>query len=655
MSRQKWMIAVIVSTVLTIVLFAITHANSSGEFVEYPLPLKETSRLFDIGVVDANGDKLLDIYTSNHHFRQSLLINDGRGGYKDVLSEWGLDQSRDFPLAELTFLAPVMERAGVYIYWYGTALVIETRKLAELGPLQGRLSVNDPVEIVNSGGFGVRKQDQATPVSETAVEFSTNGDAKLVLRPGGQGLPVNFQINEQIPLTNLFVGLGRISPKAHKFSLAMQDRHALAWADYNNDGVLDIFIPRGALSGMLRAYPEDISRLINDELFISQAPGKFIDRSTELGVDKRDCSGRHARWLDFNQDGLLDLYVNCHDREHYQGDYPKQLYLQGSSGYLTDAASEVGLGMPDRQIRSFAWIDVDGDGDIDLITVEDEGLFLYRTQEGGSSQELLRALATAENGKVGQSESPKWYYDGKLIVSDYDADGDLDLFSASIRGNTLLSNDNGKLVPIEPRSIGLPASSTTASWVDYDNDGLTDLYTVPHGLFRQKSHLKFEATNLLTFPDGQYQAAISNWFDIDNDGHLDLMLALNKNPDYQRWWELFAEKTRPSTWLVKTYRNKGINNHWLQIELKGIKGNQQGIGAQVTVATTDGGQVQEVGATDGAFFSQGHYRLYFGLGNHEKADSVTIHWSDGYQQEITEVSGDRLLVIQRDKTNGENE
>jgi hypothetical protein len=91
-------------------------------------------------------------------------------------------------------------------------------------------------------------------------------------------------------------------------------------------------------------------------------------------------------------------------------------------------------------------------------------------------------------------------------------------------------------------------------------------------------------------------------------------------------------------------------NHWLQVKLVGQKGNRQAIGARVTVVTPDGRQVQEVGGTDGAFFSQGHYRLYFGLGNHARADVLRIQWPDGDQQEFHDVSGDRLLTIERTET-----
>ena len=93
------------------------------------------------------------------------------------------------------------------------------------------------------------------------------------------------------------------------------------------------------------------------------------------------------------------------------------------------------------------------------------------------------------------------------------------------------------------------------------------------------------------------------------------------------------------------FRNTGTQKHWLLIELVGAAVKRQGIEAQVLVTMPEGMEMKEVGATDGAFFSQGHYRLYFGLGSHEIASSVAIRWSDGYRQELTNVIGDRLLCI----------
>jgi len=67
----------------------------------------------------------------------------------------------------------------------------------------------------------------------------------------------------------------------------------------------------------------------------------------------------------------------------------------------------------------------------------------------------------------------------------------------------------------------------------------------------------------------------------------------------------------------------------------------------VTAETADGLQTQVVGLNDGAFFSQGHYRLYFGLGSRARADVMRIRWPDGQVQELRNVEGDRLHVIRQ--------
>jgi hypothetical protein len=636
---------------VAITVFLVQNTESAGWFDEYPFPLEETHRFFDLGIVDANRDGRLDIYTSNHHFRQALLLADEHGGYRDVLSEWGLDQSSEFPRAELSFTAPVPDKPGLYIYWFGTQVVIHAHGIDNAAHWHGSLQVNDPVEIVKNDGFRIQKQDQVSAVSETTIDFTPARDGQLRMRPGGQGLPITFRLDDAIPLENVYVGLGKVSPAGRTFSLTMRDRHAMAWADYNNDGRLDIFINRGALGGTLRAHTEEMETLLNDELQVSRGEAGFSDIATLAGIQKRGCSGRHARWLDFNHDGLLDLFINCYDRGNVAGDYPKQLYQQDVQGKLHDVAMQAGLGIPDQQTGSFAWFDVDNDADVDLVTFQDEGFFLYRNNGNIFSQESIYLRGLGDAQRIGHTTGNEWFYDGKVSVSDYDADGDLDLFSASKRGNVLLVNDAGTLSPVMPGSIGLPDSSITANWVDYDNDGLPDLHLLPQGLFRQGKDHDFESAQLLEFPTAQYKAAVANWYDMDNDGRPDLLMALSENPDFRHWWNFSSEPKRHRiTWVLKAYRNTGAVNHWLQVKLVGRNGNRQAIGARVTVVTPDGRQVQEVGGTDGAFFSQGHYRLYFGLGNHARADVLHIQWSDGDQQELHNVSGDRLLTIERTET-----
>lgn len=635
-------------------LHLLKYYQSTRGFESYQgAPFKEIHRFFDVGVVDANGDNNLDIYTSNHHFRQSLLLRDAQGGYQDVLSEWGLDQSKEFPMADLSFSAPQLDKPGLYIYWLSTKLLIRTHKMDEIGILYGTLQVLDQIEIFKNDGFVIDKQEQVVlkmdkvTVFNTVLSFTTQGNAYLRTKPDGQGLPLVFKITGDIKPEQIYVGLGKASPDKLAFSLTMLDRHALAWADFNNDGKLDVFINRGALGGTLRAFPDELQKNIKDELLIRNANGKYTDITLEAGINKNACSGRHARWLDFNQDGFLDLYINCYDRGNVSGGFPKQLYIQDATGGLVDQAKETGVGMPDQQIGSFSWLDVDNDGDIDLVTLQNDGFFLYRNAQGYLNKETIhkRQLAGVQ---IGQSAEGKWLYDGKITVADFDSDGDLDIFASSKRGNLFFVNGGGHFSYITPSSVGLPEKSLTASWVDIDNDGLPDLHAVPQGIFKQQKNHAFQATGALSLPDEQYQAAVSNWFDLDNDGKLDLMLTLNKNPEFKPLWELNNKKSLQTTWQVKTLRNtSGAENHWLQLKLMGGLGNKQAIGAQVTVVTSGGQQIQEVGSNEGAFFSQGHYRLYFGLGEHEQIKLIKVRWPNGDEQEFTNVSVDQLVILQQ--------
>ena len=131
------------------------------------------------------------------------------------------------------------------------------------------------------------------------------------------------------------------------------------------------------------------------------------------------------------------------------------------------------------------------------------------------------------------------------------------MFSASKTGNTLLLNDgNGRFSVVDPATLGLPGESATASWVDFDNDGLVDLYSVPQGLFRQRRDHTFEATGLLALPPRKYMAAIVNWADLDNDGRRDVIMALNENFSLWRWWEKLQKNSEDRfAWNLRAYRN----------------------------------------------------------------------------------------------------
>jgi hypothetical protein len=413
---------------------------------------------------------------------------------------------------------------------------------------------------------------------------------------------------------------------------------------------------RGALGGTLRKFPPRVRNQVSDELLISQGPGRFVEQSRALGIGKKDCSGRHVRWVDYNHDGLLDLHINCQDRGHVAGGYPKQFYQQDASRHFTDVARQIGLDIPNSQLVDFAWLDADGDGDIDMLSHEDTGFYLYTLRDGKFTRTLVHDggfLRSSVKGLKGNTDD-YWQFDGKLNLADYDGDGDLDVFVASKKGNRLLVNHGGRFKAVNPVAAGLPKASVAASWVDYDNDGRADLHSVPEGVFHQGADHRFTATGYLALENNKYQAAFIHWFDRDNDGMLDVLMALQENAALWRWWEKpFRSKDVKGSddrfrWKLMAYRNVGKQNHWLQLKLRGSAGNREAIGARVTLFTPLGQQSQVIGSNDSSYFSQGHYRLYFGLGTSTEGNRIEIRWPDGHTQTLNNIQPDQLLEVVHD-------
>ena len=235
---------------------------SRNAFVARHLPFATTQELFDIGVTDANGDDRVDIFTANHNSRQSLLVADGQGGYHDMLSVWGLDQNLDFPGLEITPRAPEVSSPGVYLYWKGRntdsqfTLVIRSHRIKELGRVEGTLRTYSSISRYEGVAFAVQPP-VAVPGSdgamhETLMKFATDQDGTLEVEIGSPGLPVNIQFGNSIRPNSIFVGVQKASPRSSELSFTFQDRHGMAWFDYNDDGRLDIFISRGAVGGTLR-------------------------------------------------------------------------------------------------------------------------------------------------------------------------------------------------------------------------------------------------------------------------------------------------------------------------------------------------------------------------------------------------------------------
>ena len=129
--------------------------------------------------------------------------------------------------------------------------------------------------------------------------------------------------------------------------------------------------------------------------------------------------------------------------------------------------------------------------------------------------------------------------------------------------------------------------------------------------------------------------AIVEWMDYDNDGRRDPLIATSRR------------EFSPSSHVIRK-RNVTRAGHWLEVDLSGGRRNREAFGASVRVRLRGGRTLtQWVGQNDDARHSQGHYRLYFGLGKARVARRLVVRWPGGGETRLHGVRGDRLLRIAR--------
>ncbi|MEM8502895.1 MAG: CRTAC1 family protein [Cyanobacteria bacterium P01_D01_bin.1] len=667
--KKDWIIKGIILTLIAFAVVVTVHTVNSQrginslslstqgqQWFEPQQLLPDVPALFDIGVVDIDQDGALDVYTSNHSEKQFLLFGQENGTFNErPISELRLNQDPDFPGLEPAE-APIIDAAGLYIYWDQRRIVIQGKDLGSVVGdradsnepfVSGTIDVSSPMTVIGNEGFGIDIQEETLDsgaVASTTVLTVNTENALAVLGSYNQSLPVSIELDSDFDLSRVYVGVDRVNPTAHTFSMYLRDRHGMAWANYDGEGFLDVFIVRGGL----RARMDDLPERYTDELLVSSTTPLFTNVIDNVDIEKKACPALQTAWVDFDADGLLDIYTVCFTPPTATRTYTNQLYRQQPNGSFQDVAADVGLDITDG--GSFVWLDANLDRAIDLLWVNEEAFWLYLNQNG----KFVRQRIGDNPGTVVETFSDS----SKFAIADYDRDGDLDVFFASPGGNALLSNNEGSYTLSDLGALNLPTQAYTANWVDYNNDGLADLHVAPGGLYQQTAAKTFESVQLLEDRTTLLRKAFATWLDANNDGLMDVLWTASYRPSkLQSLYHLirrkiFGQEVNTDRSAVALYSSavgtdRQAENHWLQIDLKGSTRNEQAIGALVELTSAKGTQLQSVGQFEGSQFSQGHYRLYFGMGKQTSADSIRVYWPDGSTQEVKNVDVDQRLTIRQ--------
>lgn len=496
----------------------------------------------------------------------------------------------------------------------------------------------------------------------------------------------------------------------------------LAFLDYDNDGNLDLLVMNST------TWPGDPNPIkTTPKLYRNTGGGKFEDVTQKLGLGVT-LYGMGVAVGDYDNDGFTDIYLTAVGPNylfHNEGG-------KGFRNVTTESGT-IGVPLPGTKLEhkwssSAAWLDYDNDGKLDLFVCQyvkwspaidpycgkngirgycPPGNFegarctLFHNEGSGKFKDVSKETGILD-GAVGKSFG--------IAIADYNSDGWLDIAVANDTwANFLFMNEGGKhftdkgvesgiafsmsgkakagmgidvadfrnndtfglvignfaeegLSLFEPMAgvpgmfeekgqpMGLVAPSLTnvtfaIFFFDYNNDGWQDIFAtnghVDDIVNTYKSNLTFKQEPLLfenqqgkKFADVTKVSGIdyklvgrgAAYGDIDNDGDLDVGVVDNNGK-------------------FLLLRNEGGNqNHWVRLKLVGTKSNRDAIGALVSVTAGPLKQRRYV-RSGGSFLSESERALTFGLGSATTIDSVEVRWPTGAVEKLSGVKPDAVITI----------
>lgn len=358
---------------------------------------------------------------------------------------------------------------------------------------------------------------------------------------------------------------------------------AASWADFDNDGWLDLFI-------CCERQP--------NKLYRNLGYGIFEEVARTAGVDQRplkNCKG--AAWIDYDNDGYSDLFLN-----YMTPKGQSCLFRNNHNGTFSDVSREMNVDGPVMGFSCWAW-DYDNDGWQDIFAV------CYDKTLEGMVQGLLGQPHNLQSSRLYRNQQGRGF-------EDKSKEAGLDLVLVAMGSN----------------------------FGDFDNDGFLDMYLAtgdptlefldPSRMFKNVGGKRFaEITG--TSRTGNLQkghaVACGDW---DRDGDIDIFAQMGGAAPGDRYHNIL-------------FQNPGQGHHWITIKLVGQKTNRAAIGARIKVVTAGDDPLTVCRhVSSGSSFGGNPLEQMIGLADAEQIATLEIHWpTSGTTQVFRNVTVDQVLEI----------
>ncbi len=357
------------------------------------------------------------------------------------------------------------------------------------------------------------------------------------------------------------------------------------WADYDNDGDLDLFVGNESLGDYRAPW----------QLFRNQGDGTFQDVAAQAGV-RNYFFTKGVAWGDYDGDRYPDLYVS-----NYRD--PNRLFRNRGDGTFEDVTAKMKVEGPEESFPAWFW-DYNNDGHLDLFVSSYAGHIGHQARHHiGLPPDFEQARLYEGNGQGGFRD---------------------------------VARERNLEVPMQPMG---------SNFGDLNNDGWLDFYLgtgdpslasiVPNLMFLNQGGQRFEDVTIAG-GFGHLQKGHGVAFaDLDNDGDLDV-------------FEQMGGAFPVDGYSDALYENPGTGNHWLAIKLVGRESNASAIGARIRVRIVEGGASRSIyrHVNSGGSFGCNPLRQTIGLGQATSASEVEIFWpTTGKTQRLGEVSSDQLIRV----------